>query len=156
MKTLDSTEVIESLGMPYLHDLSTLGALSDEVVIDLLQNGHIRQVEKGEILCQYGMEVTGFSVVLKGDIAFYKHCEGKDVPRNLRISPLCSLRAIERPVARKAVQRNVWTFPNCLTKQVAVIEPALRGFQSDLISVLTIFDRQPVCLKLACPLGTLP
>ncbi|MEH6579426.1 MAG: Crp/Fnr family transcriptional regulator [Amphritea sp.] len=79
MKTLDSTEVIDSLGMPYLHDLSTLGALSDEVVIDLLQNGHVRQVEKGEVLCQYGMEVTGFSVVLKGDIAFYKHCEGKDV-----------------------------------------------------------------------------
>ena len=44
---------------------------------------------------------------------------------------------------RKAVQWNDESFPSCLTKQKAVLAPALRGIQSNSISALVIFARQP-------------
>ncbi len=74
------------------------------------------------------------------------HVRCHRMPGTLRTSPMCSLRAIERPDARKTAQRNDGSFSSSLTPQVAVPEPALRGFQSDQISALTIFDRPPVCL----------
>ena len=79
METLKAITVIESLGLPYFRQLSTFGALSDKSIIDLLSDGCISQLEKGEILYHWGTEVTGFRVVLQGDFAFYKHCEGHDV-----------------------------------------------------------------------------
>ncbi|MBY4675834.1 Crp/Fnr family transcriptional regulator [Marinobacterium arenosum] len=79
MKTVDANTVIDTLGLPYLHDLSTFGALSDAAILSLLRHGEIKRLSKGEILYQWHSPVTGFGVVLEGDFAFYKHCEGHDV-----------------------------------------------------------------------------
>lgn len=77
MVEVDADELLESLGIDYFNNLSTFGALSDKAIISLLEKGQFLQLEQGKVLCQYGMEVTGFTVVLKGDIAFYKHFLGR-------------------------------------------------------------------------------
>ena len=79
MKTLDTAEVIERFGIPYLRELSTFGALSAEVIIDLLQKGRIDQLDKGEYIAHFGEEAADFQVVLQGCLAYYKRFEGHDV-----------------------------------------------------------------------------
>lgn len=79
MEILDASEVIESLGLPYLRELATFGALSDEVIIDLLNRGTIRQFKKGEYISRHAEIATDFHVVLRGKTAFYKHYEDCDV-----------------------------------------------------------------------------
>lgn len=79
MVTLKAATVIDSLGIPYFRELSTFGALSDKAITDLLTRGGIRQLEKGEVLYRWGTQVTGFSLVLQGDLAHYKHCGEHDV-----------------------------------------------------------------------------
>ena len=79
MLTLDAADVIEELGLPYLRELSTFGALSDELIVDMLNKGLIRKFYKGEYLARYGEVAREFQVVLKGRMAFYKHSEERDV-----------------------------------------------------------------------------
>ena len=64
MEILDASEVIESFGLPYFRELSTLGALSDEVILYLLHKGTIKQFEKGEYLDREGDIAEEFQVVL--------------------------------------------------------------------------------------------
>ena len=79
MEILDATEVIETLGLPYLRELSTFGALSDEVIADMLTNGVIKRFEKGEYIARLNQIASEFKVVLRGKFAFYKHGEDCDV-----------------------------------------------------------------------------
>ena len=79
MEILDASAVIESFGLPYFKDLSTFGALPDEIIVDMLSNGIIKQYNKGEYVTRYSEAATDFEIVLQGKIAFYKHCEGHDV-----------------------------------------------------------------------------
>ncbi len=79
MRVLRAEEVIQSLGLAYLRELSTFGALSDELITDVLSKGTIRQFDKGEYLARYGEVATDFQVVLEGRMAFYKHSEERDV-----------------------------------------------------------------------------
>lgn len=79
MEVLGADEIIEDLGIVYFRELSTFGALSDEVIIDMLDNGTIRQFKKGEYLARYGEVAGEFQVVLQGRMAFYKHSEVCDV-----------------------------------------------------------------------------
>ena len=79
MKILDAAEVIDRLGMSYLQDLSTFGALSETVIVDLLQHGRIEQLDKGEYIAHFDEEALDFQVVLQGALAYYKRFEGHDV-----------------------------------------------------------------------------
>ena len=79
MEILDASEVIESLGLPYLRELATFGALPDEVILDLLNRGTIRQFKRGEYIARHDQIATDFHIVLQGKTAFYKHYEGCDV-----------------------------------------------------------------------------
>lgn len=79
MEILDADEVIETLGLPYLRELSTFGALSDEVIADMLAHGVIKRFEKGEYVSRLNQIASEFKVVLQGRFAFYKHGEGCDV-----------------------------------------------------------------------------
>jgi CRP-like cAMP-binding protein len=79
MQILDATEVIEKLGLPYLRELSTFGALSDPVIVDLLTNGVIKRFAKGEYIARLDQIASEFQVVLRGRFAFYKHGEDCDV-----------------------------------------------------------------------------
>lgn len=79
MQILDATETIERLGMAYLNELSTFGALSNGVIESLLCNGVIRCYQKGEYLSRLNQVAQDFQVVLSGRMAYYKHFKGRDV-----------------------------------------------------------------------------
>lgn len=79
MEVLGANEVIDTLGLAYLRELSTFGALSDDIIVDMLNKGTIRRFQKGEYLARYGEVAGEFQVVLKGRMAFYKHSEVCDV-----------------------------------------------------------------------------
>ena len=79
MEVLGAAEVIEELGLPYFRELSTFGALSDEIIVDILSKGTIRQFGRGEYIARYGEVADEFQVVLRGRMAFYKHSEVCDV-----------------------------------------------------------------------------
>lgn len=79
MQLVDPAEVIESLGIPYLQELSTFGALSEEVILDLVTHGKIERLDKGEYITHTREKADDFQIVLQGKIAYYKHQEGHDV-----------------------------------------------------------------------------
>jgi signal-transduction protein with cAMP-binding, CBS, and nucleotidyltransferase domain len=79
MEILDAAEVIDTLGLPYLRELSTFGALSDEVIADMLTNGVIKRFDRGEYVARLNQIASEFQVVLRGKFAFYKHGEDCDV-----------------------------------------------------------------------------
>ena len=79
MEILDAGETVEMLGMKYLNELSTFGALSNEVIVDLLDNGVIKHFARGEYVTRLNQVASEFQVLLRGRIAFYKCFEGRDV-----------------------------------------------------------------------------
>ena len=79
MEILNAEDVIETLGLPYLRELSTFGALSDAVILDMLTKGVIKRFAKGEFVSRLNQVAAEFKVVLQGRFAFYKHGEDCDV-----------------------------------------------------------------------------
>jgi len=79
MKILDANQTIEALGVDYLNELSTFGALSNDVVLDLLRNGVVRSYRRGEYRTRIGELAEEFQVLLRGRVAFYKRFEDCDV-----------------------------------------------------------------------------
>lgn len=79
MQIVDANEIIENLGISYLQELSTFGALSPEVITDLLLHGKIVRFDKGEFVEYFGEEAADFQVVLSGKVAYYKRFEDHDV-----------------------------------------------------------------------------
>ena len=79
MQIVDADAVIEDLGFAYFRELSTFGALSDEVIRDLLTQGKIERLQKGEYIAHFAEEADDFQVVLQGRLAYYKRFEGHDV-----------------------------------------------------------------------------
>ena len=79
MKILDAAETVEMLGMDYLKELSTFGALSEDVIIDMMTNGVIREFASGEHLTRIDQVASDFQVLLRGRTAYYKRFEGRDV-----------------------------------------------------------------------------
>ncbi|WP_090729567.1 Crp/Fnr family transcriptional regulator [Neptunomonas qingdaonensis] len=72
MQNLTGAELIEKFGIDYFHNASTLGALSNNALTYLLENGIIFQLDKGDQLFAYDSPGDNFFVVLKGTIQFYK------------------------------------------------------------------------------------
>ena len=72
MKILSASQFIDQYGLDYLKGASTLGALTDDAIRYLLENGEVQQLEKGEILYRYGDSVDCFYIVLKGTISILK------------------------------------------------------------------------------------
>lgn len=79
MRIVDVAEIFESIGIERLQELSTFGAISPEVIEDLLEHGKIQAYEQGEYIEHFGEEANDFQVVLTGKLAYYKHFEGHDV-----------------------------------------------------------------------------
>jgi len=80
MEILDASKVIESFGLAYFHDLSTFGALSDEVIVDLLKRGTIKRFKKGEYIDRYGEVADDFQVVLQGEGSILQTLRGVRCP----------------------------------------------------------------------------
>ena len=72
MKILDAETTIGEFGLDFLKELSTFGALSDDVILDLVSRGVIRQYDKGEYITRHDQIASEFQVLLRGQIAFYK------------------------------------------------------------------------------------
>ena len=79
MKILNADETIKELGWTCLNELSTFGALSNNVIADLLQNGVIRQYQKGEYVARVDQVANDFQVILRGRVAYYRCFDGCDV-----------------------------------------------------------------------------
>jgi len=79
MEIVDAGEVVDALGLEYLKELSTFGALSDDVILHLLENGVIRRYQKGEYVSRENQVAGDFQVLLSGSFAYYRHFEGRDV-----------------------------------------------------------------------------
>jgi signal-transduction protein with cAMP-binding, CBS, and nucleotidyltransferase domain len=79
MEILTAAETIERLGLDYLNELSTFGALSNEFIEDLLNNGVVRRYQKGEYVARMDQVAADFQVLLSGRFAYYKRFEGRDV-----------------------------------------------------------------------------
>jgi CRP-like cAMP-binding protein len=79
MKILAADETIDKLGWDCLNELSTFGALSNDVIIELLHKGVIRHYRKGEYLTRLNQVAEDFQVVLSGCLAYYRRFEGCDV-----------------------------------------------------------------------------
>ena len=79
MKIRDADETIKELGWTCLNELSTFGALSNDVIADLLKKGVIRHYQKGEYVVRVDQVADDFQVVLKGRVAYYRCFDGCDV-----------------------------------------------------------------------------
>lgn len=79
MNILDAADTIESLGLGFLKELSTFGALSDDVIVDMTTKGVVRQYRKGEYITRLGQTAEEFQVVLRGKVAFYKRFDDCNV-----------------------------------------------------------------------------
>jgi signal-transduction protein with cAMP-binding, CBS, and nucleotidyltransferase domain len=79
MEIIEASGVLEAFGLPYFRQLSTLGALSDEAIVSLLQHGTVRRYEQGDFVSRLDQGASEFQIVLEGRIAYYKHFEGRDV-----------------------------------------------------------------------------
>jgi len=79
MNTLTFEAFFQQFDIDYFRELSTFGALSEQAVISLLQQGEIQQFEKGETMDAVNQALDHFFIILTGDMAYYQHCEGRDV-----------------------------------------------------------------------------
>ena len=79
MKVLDADATIDLLGLDYLNELSTFGALSDAAITNMMRNGVIRQYDRGENITRLDQPAEEFQVLLRGRVAFYKRFEDRDV-----------------------------------------------------------------------------
>lgn len=79
MRSLKTEAVLAGITQAELHELATFGALSDAAIQDLLVKGTIWQRDKGDVVELTDKVLGSFFVVLRGDIAWYQHCEDRDV-----------------------------------------------------------------------------
>ena len=79
MEILAADETIDKLGWTCLNELSTFGALSNGVIIELFHEGVIRHYQKGEYVTRLDQVAEDFQVVLSGCVAYYRRFEGCDV-----------------------------------------------------------------------------
>ena len=67
MLTIDADNVIDKFGIEYFRELSTFGALPDEMILELLRGGTIVRLSKGEYIARFDEEASEFQVVLSGN-----------------------------------------------------------------------------------------
>ena len=77
MQTLEGARVFEQFGLDYLKQGSTFGALSDDGIRYLFEQGKVLQLEKGELLFQVDDPGNRFYIILQGSFRFFKHHHGK-------------------------------------------------------------------------------
>ena len=72
MRTLDGRQLIEQLGIDYFKAGSSFGALSEQGIRFLIEQGAVLQLDKGDKLFSYGDPGDSFYIVLKGRIEYLK------------------------------------------------------------------------------------
>lgn len=77
MKSLTLDRLCQEFSSDYFRELSTLGALSEDMVMRLMREGDIFELDPGEALYSAGDQAGEFYVVLSGKIALYHHHHNK-------------------------------------------------------------------------------
>ena len=77
MQTLDSSQVYDQFGLDYLKQASTFGALSDDGIKYLFEQGRVLRLEMNELLFKVDDPGNRFYVILQGSFRFFKHHHGK-------------------------------------------------------------------------------
>lgn len=77
MKLLSFNRLYQQFSPDYFRELSTFGALSEEMVTRLMKEGDMFELDPGEALYQVGSAVDEFYVILSGRIALYHHHQDK-------------------------------------------------------------------------------
>ncbi|KEA61705.1 hypothetical protein ADIMK_4162 [Marinobacterium lacunae] len=72
MKNLDAQRLIAESGLDYFKGASTFGALSDDALRFLLNNGQVHGVETDEAIFHSGEPGSFFVVVLSGKVGYYR------------------------------------------------------------------------------------
>ncbi|GGB86086.1 hypothetical protein GCM10011352_09960 [Marinobacterium zhoushanense] len=75
MKNLDAQRLLAESGLDYFKGASTFGALSDDAIRFLLENGQVQCVEAGETIFRSGEPGSFFAVVLQGKLGYYREVE---------------------------------------------------------------------------------
>ncbi|GGB81897.1 hypothetical protein GCM10011352_04590 [Marinobacterium zhoushanense] len=75
MKQVDGETTLNLLGMDYLKEASTFGALSSEAIKELMTKGTIYLLQPGDLLFRVGDSGNSFFVVLKGTIEYHHALE---------------------------------------------------------------------------------
>lgn len=76
IRSISTAQILERHGLDYFKDASTLGALSEEALLYLLEKGEVLELDVGDRLFSYGDQVDCFYVILDGRVGFYKPCKG--------------------------------------------------------------------------------
>jgi CRP-like cAMP-binding protein len=79
MKTVSAVETKYDISISRLKEGSIFGALSEPAIQYLLDNGILKQADKGNEIFSYGEKGGHFHVVLHGSLDFYKHHDHKSV-----------------------------------------------------------------------------
>lgn len=82
MRLCSSEEKNREFTVDSLRELSMFGALSNEAVGYLLNNGQVYEMEVGDRLFSYGDRSDEFYIIISGEVVFYqrKDCGGHGVP----------------------------------------------------------------------------
>lgn len=113
MREIDALKYWEAQGPAYFHELSTFGALPDEVVLRLLQDGRIIRLDPGELLYNVGERSDGFYVVLSGKVNTFvprpgggwSLARGHEPGEDMGFVPMIALR--DRPARTTAEEESV-------------------------------------------------
>lgn len=79
MHRVAAKDVIDKFGLPYFRELSSFGALPDDMILHMLQEGELLQSYQGEHLVRLDEPADNFQIILEGRSAFYKHFEDRCV-----------------------------------------------------------------------------
>jgi len=77
MHVVQGSDALGQHSLSYFQSASTFGALSEETLLWLFQEGTVYALEKGEVLFEPDERGDAFFVILEGEIAYYKCHEGK-------------------------------------------------------------------------------
>ena len=77
MQTLYATELLERRDVASFASASVFGALPEESILWLMENGTIRSLQAGEYLFDQGEAGDSFHVILQGQVSYHKFHDGK-------------------------------------------------------------------------------
>ena len=80
MSVLSVEQVLEKFPFEHLRELSSFGALSDDCILSLLENGRLFELAPGEALYEAGSSADEFYVIIDGTLDLFHHYEDKRAP----------------------------------------------------------------------------
>jgi CRP-like cAMP-binding protein len=77
MHKVSVEQILNKFPFEHLRELATFGALSDQCILNLLENGRLMKLEPGDTLYEAGTSAHEFYVILDGTLDLFHHLEDK-------------------------------------------------------------------------------